>query len=244
MSEGNTNETTDEPEPEPTKPELHERVEQLESTVEKMMPSRRDALKLGAAGIAGAAGVAGASGSAEASTGSAGTIGSTSDRPDAFLDEANVNQLTGVSTGADRQGCRVHLSSDQSVAAGNRAKIQFDSEVYDSGNNYSTSSSEWTCPVDGLYAVNLQVEFVGGGNGEPRESVIGTGTNSAPDNEGAFNTKQSSDEGDRLAVSTINEYAQGDTIAGYGRNFNSNDILGGGPGNFGTFLEVAFLGGL
>jgi len=84
---------------EPSKAELHDRVEKLESTVAKMMPSRRDALKLGAAGIAGAAGLSAASQPADASTGSAGTIGSTSDRPDAFLDEANVNQLTGVSTG-------------------------------------------------------------------------------------------------------------------------------------------------
>jgi len=99
MSDDNTDETTDEPEPEPTKAELHERVEQLESTVAKMMPSRRDALKLGAAGIAGAAGLSATSQPADASTGSAGTIGSQSDRPDAFLDEANVNQLTGVSTG-------------------------------------------------------------------------------------------------------------------------------------------------
>jgi len=94
-TETDTNtDTTDEP----SKAELHERVQQLESTVEKLMPSRRDALKLGAAGIAGAAGLSATTQPADASTGSAGTIGSSSDRPDAFLDEANVNQLTGVST--------------------------------------------------------------------------------------------------------------------------------------------------
>jgi len=94
MSEENTNETTDEPEPEPTKSELHERVEQLESTVAKMMPSRRDALKLGAAGIAGAAGLSATSQSAAASTGSAGQIGDSSNRPDVFADEINTNIQT------------------------------------------------------------------------------------------------------------------------------------------------------
>jgi len=93
MSEENTNETTDEPEPEPTKSELHERVEQLESTVEKMMPSRRDALKLGAAGIAGAAGLSATSQSAAASTGSAGQIGDSSNRPDIFADDVDTNTL-------------------------------------------------------------------------------------------------------------------------------------------------------
>jgi len=83
-TETDTNtDTTDEP----SKAELHDRVKQLESTVEKLMPSRRDALKFGAAGIAGAAGLGAATQPAEASTGSAGVIGSTSDRPDLIADD-------------------------------------------------------------------------------------------------------------------------------------------------------------
>jgi len=87
-----TNENTDNTD-EPTKAELHDRVRKLESTVEKLMPSRRDALRMGAAGIAGAAGLGAASQSAEASTGSAGQIGDVNNRPDVFADEANVNQV-------------------------------------------------------------------------------------------------------------------------------------------------------
>jgi len=78
---------------EPTKAELHERVQQLESTVEKLMPSRRDALRMGAAGLAGAAGLGAASQSADASTGSAGTIGSTSDRPDLIADDVGPRSI-------------------------------------------------------------------------------------------------------------------------------------------------------
>jgi len=78
---------------EPTKAELHDRVQQLESTVAKLMPSRRDALKLGAAGLAGAAGLGAASQSADAATGSAGTIGSNSDRPDLIADDVDANTL-------------------------------------------------------------------------------------------------------------------------------------------------------
>jgi len=228
---------------EPTKAELHDRVRKLESTVEKLMPSRRDALKLGAAGIAGAAGLSATSQSAEASTGSAGTIGSSGSRPDAFLDTVDANQLTGISTGGDRQGCRVSLSSGQSLSAGIKGKIQFDSEVYDSGNNFDTSSHAWTCPKDGLYAVNLQAEFQGGFNDESRSLLIGTETDPLPIDEGAVN-EQVTDAGVRLSTSTINKYAQGDTIAGYAENANSNDTVDNGPRNTESFIEVAFLGGL
>lgn len=238
-----TNETTDTTD-EPSKAELHDRVQQLESTVAKMMPSRRDALRMGAAGIAGAAGLSATTQTADAATGSAGTIGSSSDRPDAFLDEANVNQLTGVSTGGDRQGCRVFLSSNQSIPAGNTVKIQFDSEVYDSGNNFNTSTHNWTCPRDGLYAVNLLVRFDGGGNDETRRAIIGSGANSVINSKGAFDQQASSDPFDRISPTIINKYTSGDTIAAYAGNANSNDELNSGSGNNNTFLEVAFLGGL
>jgi hypothetical protein len=85
----NTNTNTDEP----SKAELHERVQQLESTVAKMMPSRRDALRMGAVGIAGAAGLGAATQPADASTGSAGTIGSTSDRPDLLADDVGPRSI-------------------------------------------------------------------------------------------------------------------------------------------------------
>jgi len=88
-TETDTNTNTDEP----TKAELHDRVQQLESTVEKLMPSRRDALKLGAAGIAGAAGLGAASQSAEAATGSAGQIGDVNNRPDVFADDIDANTV-------------------------------------------------------------------------------------------------------------------------------------------------------
>jgi len=85
--------TTDEP----SKAELHDRVKQLESTVEKLMPSRRDALRMGVAGLAGAAGLGAATQPADASTGSAGDIGDPSNRPDLFADTVDANELTGVS---------------------------------------------------------------------------------------------------------------------------------------------------
>jgi len=224
---------------EPTKAELHDRVRKLESTVEELMPSRRDALKLGAAGIAGAAGLSATTQPADASTGSAGQIGDVNNRPDVFADTVDANNVAGA-----RQGCRVFLSSDQNISADILTKIQFDSEVYDSDNNFNTSSHDWTCPKDGLYSVNLQVRFQGGGNDEDRRVAIGAATDKTPLNEGAFIAHGSSDSGDRISASTINKYNSGDTIAGYVENRNSDDTLSSGPANIRTFFEVAFLGGL
>jgi len=51
--------------------ELEKRVEQLEATIKKILPSRRDALKLGGAAVIGGAAM---SGSASAGTSSTGTI--------------------------------------------------------------------------------------------------------------------------------------------------------------------------
>jgi len=51
--------------------QLEQRVEQLEATIKKMLPSRRDALMLGGAAVIGGAAM---SGSASAGTSSTGTI--------------------------------------------------------------------------------------------------------------------------------------------------------------------------
>jgi len=61
---------------EPDRQDLEDRVEQLESTIAKMLPSRRDALKLGGAALVGGAAMSGGA-AAQAGTedGEAGTIG-------------------------------------------------------------------------------------------------------------------------------------------------------------------------
>jgi len=237
-TETDTNTNTDEP----SKAELHDRVEKLESTVAKMMPSRRDALRMGAAGIAGAAGLGAASQTADASTGSAGDIGDPNNRPDLFADTVDANQLTGVSTG-DRQGCRVFLSSQQNITSTTREKIQFDSEVFDSDSNFDTSAHEWTCPEDGLYAVNLQAEFRGTSGGDDIMVNIGSGTSAVPSGSGS-QTRLFAEGQRNLSTTTINQYTANDTIAGYARNNSGNDTLGSGDRSVKTFLEVAFLGGL
>jgi len=174
----------------------------------------------------------------------AGQIGDSSNRPDLFADTVDANQLTGVSTGGDRQGCRVFLSSNQNITQGNRAKIQFDNEVYDSDNNFDTSSHNWTCPEDGIYLVHLSVLFTGGNNADNRQTFIGTASTIQPSFEGEFVQRGSSDSGDKIHATTVNKYNSGETIAAYARNTDSNDELRAGNQTQDSFFEVAFLGGL
>jgi len=75
---------------EPDRQDLEDRVDQLESTISKMLPGRRDALKLGGAALLGGAAM---SGTASAGTSSTGTIGTANDPVDVVLEDA-----TGVDT--------------------------------------------------------------------------------------------------------------------------------------------------
>jgi len=147
MTNENTN--TDEP----SKAELHDRVRNLESTVAKMMPSRRDALRMGAAGIAGAAGLGAASQSADASTGSAGDIGDPNNRPDLFADEIDANEVTGAPSFKTKT--RVTLSADSKADP-----IAFDVITFDPDGNFDTSNHTYTVPADGTYLLAAGIAVV------------------------------------------------------------------------------------
>jgi hypothetical protein len=138
----------------------------------------------------------------------------------------------------------VHLTSQVDITQEERKKIPFDGKIYDSDNNFDTATHAWTCPKNGVYAVNLQAAFKGGGDDESREAIIGSGTKIFTNNVGASKRHGSSDFDDDLSLTTINKYSSGDTIAAYATNQDSNDKLDGTVENFATFLEVAFLGGL
>jgi len=78
---------------EPDRQDLEDRVDQLESTISKMLPSRRDALKLGGAALVGGAAM---SGSASAGTQQAGTIGTANDPVD--VESEDINNADTVTT--------------------------------------------------------------------------------------------------------------------------------------------------
>ena len=85
---------------------LEERIDQLEATITKMLPGRRDALKLGGAAVIGAAAMSGTASAAD-DTNQVGTIGDASNNVDifvesvAFSDENKLRTLEVDGTDAD-----------------------------------------------------------------------------------------------------------------------------------------------
>jgi hypothetical protein len=75
---------------EPKVQQLENRIDSLESTIEKMMPSRRDALKMGGAALAGGSLMAG---TASAGTNQVGTIGSASQPVDVNAEDIDAVSL-------------------------------------------------------------------------------------------------------------------------------------------------------
>jgi len=74
---------------------LEDRIEQLEATTKKMMPTRRDALKFGGAAAIGAAAM---SGTASAGSNQVGTIGDASNLVDIEAEDVTINDtLNGAS---------------------------------------------------------------------------------------------------------------------------------------------------
>jgi len=88
--------------------ELEDRIEQLEATTKKMMPTRRDALKFGGAAAIGAAAM---SGTASAGSAQVGTIGDSNNLVDIEAEDVNVSDTI---NGASVSGAAVGeaLTSD------------------------------------------------------------------------------------------------------------------------------------
>jgi len=84
-------------EDEPKVEQLENRIDKLESTIEKMMPSRRDALKMGGAALVGGAAM---SGTASAGSNQVGTIGDKDASPPKRVDlhSEDINNADTVTT--------------------------------------------------------------------------------------------------------------------------------------------------
>jgi len=78
---------------EPDRQDLEDRVDQLESTIAKMLPSRRDALKLGGAALVGGAAMSGTASAGDESEGTIGTSGSPVD-----VESEDINNADTVTT--------------------------------------------------------------------------------------------------------------------------------------------------
>jgi hypothetical protein len=171
-----------------------------------------------------------------------GQVGTSSNRSNIFADSANINQLAG---GEKPRGCRVFLSSNQSISSA-QTKIQFDSAVYDSDSDFDISSGShfYDVPRVGIYAVSFQAVFDSVTAGDRLTVIIGNNNSHTVSDKGAFISREANNSSDRIQATTITRYSGGDKIAFYAGNADSNDLLRGGNDNFNSFAEIAFIGSL
>jgi len=136
---------------EPHRQDLEDRVEQLEATIAKMLPSRRDALKLGGAALVGGAAM---SGSASAGTSQAGTIGTAGSPVDLNAEDIEADTVSVSTVGASTE-----LSSQQSVPENTITRLQFDTVVFDDFSAFDTNAHEFVVPEEGTYVIQAQANF-------------------------------------------------------------------------------------
>jgi len=96
--------------------ELEHRIEQLEATIAKMLPGRRDALKLGGAAALGAAAF---SGTASAGSSQVGTIGDASNLVDVHAEDLfNVDTINGDNLVTTSENTDYEVQKDGSDTSG------------------------------------------------------------------------------------------------------------------------------
>jgi len=141
---------------------LQDRVDELEATVSKMLPSRRDALKLGAAGAVGAVGMAG-SASAQ-NSGQTGTIGTDADRVDVNaedIDAVSVNTDQSLVTPEVDRVARlsagginnIDLTAAAGIRPGDKIHVQVVPETEPAGDFEIDYALRWVDADDALYVI-------------------------------------------------------------------------------------------
>jgi len=95
---------------------LEDRIEQLEATIAKMLPGRRDALKLGGAAVIGAAAM---SGTASAGSSQVGTIGDGSNLVDIHAEDLfDVDTINGDNLVTTSESSDYDVQKDGSDSSG------------------------------------------------------------------------------------------------------------------------------
>jgi len=232
--------------------QLENRIDKLESTIEKMMPSRRDALKMGGAALVGGAAM---SGTASAGGNQKGTIGaSPNDLVDIESEDINnadtvttntldaqavdaVSVNTGQAEISNETLIRIEKTSDQSISDGVITVIDWDAKVKDERSEFNLSNNEFVPQDTGFYLFAHQVT-VQPSDGDRLTSFIFDKTNG-----GAFqNVERNAGGGNNetLAHSAIIKVTSGEAVNFRVRNLGSNDTVKGSPSRTNCSIRSVF----
>jgi len=175
MTEKDTTDNTEKP----SRDELEHRVEQLEQTVQQMLPSRRDALKLGGTALAAGALGSAATGSASAGTNSVGTIGSASSPVDAELEDVNPgsvravnlnnNEITNVSSLSTARASitnttgKASLTTAQTVSTSTVTQLTLNQKEIEESSavDVDLTNNQLVTQAGGRYLVVASIDFAG-----------------------------------------------------------------------------------
>jgi len=152
--------------------------------------------------------------------------------------------MSAVSGDATSEAVRTSLSSSVVQPSGSRLKLPFDVKAYDTGNNFDTTTHNYTCPKDGVYVAHLTVQMRNGGSSDKVTLRISKGSSAGSVNKGTLSevTFANVSFSYIVPISSFSLYTAGDTIAFYVRNNTSSFKLDPGPENFRTHAEIVYLG--
>lgn len=115
-----------------------------------------------------------------------------------------TGSVPGVTTSPPPFSARVYRTAAQNVAAAPATTlVLFNLEEYDTNANFSTGTSRWTCPFDGLYAVNSTVGV--SMNNNPESNVMGVYKNAVEDSRGGAFTIRGAGAGDGMYMTVATE---------------------------------------
>jgi hypothetical protein len=156
---------------EPDRQDLEDRVDQLEQTISKMLPSRRDALKLGGAALVGGAAM---SGSASAGTQQAGTIGTATNPVDLESEDINnadtvtTQELDATNLNSDTLSVETTTNTIQPTVGGIR-------QIYNQFPNLNNASDHVQVTNVGTSNTDITERVAATGRGGSLVSVVGQG---------------------------------------------------------------------
>lgn len=67
----------------------------------------------------------------------------------------------GIVDMAKQSGCRVYISTDQSIPSNSAEKVEFDSEDFDIQNEFNTSTNRFTVTKNGTYVIIISNNYKG-----------------------------------------------------------------------------------
>jgi hypothetical protein len=117
----------------------------------------------------------------------------------------------------------------------NNTTIKFNSEDFDSGNNFNTTTSEFTVPVSGVYHFDAVVDFYFGTGTTTQLVQFGISVNGTLK---YFTKLQGNSNGDNYSgVMTTNLYLNsGDIVKLVAQKFNPGNVDASGSGNGGNYF--------